>query len=117
MRKLANMPGVQKTYVRLAHAPKAPGVSQHLHAVNLRLAPTGPVGLTSWMATRSMSFILSNSSMQTTPRSASTMAPASSRRSPAAAMQMCQEALLSLYEWVDECDLLAVHESAPVKAA
>ncbi len=49
----------------------------------------GGVGLwqqvkpTSWMATRSMSFILSNSSMQTTPLSASTIAPASSRRSPA----------------------------------
>ncbi|KFM25075.1 hypothetical protein F751_1954, partial [Auxenochlorella protothecoides] len=35
------------------------------------------------MATRSASFILSNSSMQTTPRSANTIAPASSRRSPA----------------------------------
>ena len=37
---------------------------------------------TSWMATRSLSFILSNSSMHTRPRSASTIAPASSRRSP-----------------------------------
>lgn len=37
---------------------------------------------TSWMATRSWSLILSNSSMHTTPRSASTMAPASSRFSP-----------------------------------
>jgi len=38
--------------------------------------------ITSWMATRSASDILSNSSMQTTPPSASTIAPASSRRSP-----------------------------------
>lgn len=38
--------------------------------------------MTSWMATRSMSFILSNSSTHTIPRSASTMAPASRRRSP-----------------------------------
>ena len=34
------------------------------------------------MAVRSISDILSNSSMQTTPRSASTMAPASKRLSP-----------------------------------
>ncbi len=38
--------------------------------------------MTSWMATRSWSLILSNSSMHTTPRSASTIAPASSLRSP-----------------------------------
>mmetsp|Transcript_26743 Transcript_26743/g.50937 ORF Transcript_26743/g.50937 Transcript_26743/m.50937 type:complete len:214 (-) Transcript_26743:816-1457(-) len=38
--------------------------------------------ITSWMATRSASAILSNSSMHTMPLSASTMAPASSRRSP-----------------------------------
>ena len=43
----------------------------------------GRRGFTSWMATLSPSFILSNSSMQTMPRSASTMAPASSRFSPA----------------------------------
>lgn len=38
--------------------------------------------MTSCIATRSMSDILSNSSMQTTPRSARTIAPASRRRSP-----------------------------------
>mmetsp|Transcript_38238 Transcript_38238/g.89410 ORF Transcript_38238/g.89410 Transcript_38238/m.89410 type:complete len:203 (+) Transcript_38238:1039-1647(+) len=38
--------------------------------------------MTSWIATRSISLILSNSSMQTTPLSARTMAPASSLRSP-----------------------------------
>lgn len=43
---------------------------------------TRPCSITSWMAVRSMSDILSNSSMHTTPRSASTMAPASRRRSP-----------------------------------
>ena len=43
---------------------------------------TDPCSMTSWMAVRSMSDILSNSSMQTTPRSAKTMAPASNRRSP-----------------------------------
>lgn len=43
---------------------------------------TRPCSITSWMAVRSMSDILSNSSMQTTPRSARTMAPASRRRSP-----------------------------------
>ena len=46
--------------------------------------------VTSWMATRSASFILSNSSMHTMPLSASTMAPASRRFSPA-----CQHAHLS----------------------
>lgn len=43
---------------------------------------TRPCSITSWMAVRSISDILSNSSMQTTPRSARTMAPASRRRSP-----------------------------------
>mmetsp|Transcript_7124 Transcript_7124/g.12162 ORF Transcript_7124/g.12162 Transcript_7124/m.12162 type:complete len:279 (-) Transcript_7124:698-1534(-) len=43
---------------------------------------TVPCSMTSWMATRSLSLILSNSSIQTTPRSASTIAPASSLRSP-----------------------------------
>ena len=43
---------------------------------------TDPCSMTSWMAVRSMSDILSNSSIQTTPRSAKTMAPASKRRSP-----------------------------------
>src|SRR5579862_1452305 len=38
--------------------------------------------MTSWIATRSISDILSNSSIQTTPLSARTMAPASRRRSP-----------------------------------
>mmetsp|Transcript_19489 Transcript_19489/g.42049 ORF Transcript_19489/g.42049 Transcript_19489/m.42049 type:complete len:287 (+) Transcript_19489:1953-2813(+) len=38
--------------------------------------------ITSWMATRSASSILSNSSTQHTPRSASTIAPASSLRAP-----------------------------------
>mmetsp|Transcript_54291 Transcript_54291/g.161199 ORF Transcript_54291/g.161199 Transcript_54291/m.161199 type:complete len:370 (-) Transcript_54291:499-1608(-) len=38
--------------------------------------------ITSWIATRSASSILSNSSTQHTPRSASTIAPASSLRSP-----------------------------------
>ena len=38
--------------------------------------------MTSWIATRSTSDILSNSSMHTTPRSARTIAPASSLRSP-----------------------------------
>mmetsp|Transcript_31772 Transcript_31772/g.69993 ORF Transcript_31772/g.69993 Transcript_31772/m.69993 type:complete len:259 (-) Transcript_31772:722-1498(-) len=38
--------------------------------------------ITSWIATRSFSDILSNSSMHTTPLSASTIAPASSRLSP-----------------------------------
>mmetsp|Transcript_46281 Transcript_46281/g.149163 ORF Transcript_46281/g.149163 Transcript_46281/m.149163 type:complete len:391 (-) Transcript_46281:521-1693(-) len=38
--------------------------------------------ITSWMATRSASTILSNSSTQHTPRSASTIAPASSRLAP-----------------------------------
>lgn len=43
---------------------------------------TRPCSITSWMAVRSMSDILSNSSMHTTPRSASTMAPASRHLSP-----------------------------------
>jgi len=43
---------------------------------------TRPCSITSWIAVRSMSDILSNSSMQTTPRSASTIAPASNLRSP-----------------------------------
>ena len=38
--------------------------------------------IASWIATRSSSFILSNSSMQTTPPSASTMAPPSRYHSP-----------------------------------
>ena len=38
--------------------------------------------ITSWIATLSASFILSNSSIHTTPRSAKTIAPASNLRSP-----------------------------------
>jgi hypothetical protein len=38
--------------------------------------------ITSWIATLSISLILSNSSIQTTPLSARTIAPASRRRSP-----------------------------------
>lgn len=50
---------------------------------------TRPCSITSWMAVRSMSDILSNSSMQTTPRSARTMAPASRRRSPGERRDKC----------------------------
>ena len=43
---------------------------------------TRPCSMTSWIAVLSISDILSNSSMQTTPLSASTIAPASKRLSP-----------------------------------
>ena len=43
---------------------------------------TRPCSITSWIAVRSMSDILSNSSIQTTPLSARTIAPASSLLSP-----------------------------------
>ena len=58
-------------------------ISQALSQAFISHARVTPPKLTSWIATRSWSLILSNSSMHTRPRSASTMAPASRRFSPA----------------------------------
>merc|ERR1719431_1770142 len=60
--------------------------TEHL-AFNLAWIPalaivTLPCSITSWMAVLSMSLILSNSSIQTIPLSANTMAPASNLLSP-----------------------------------